>query len=81
VRQRPYREGHHISEVGVRIMAQAFEEAVMKLDGIEAFVLPAGVAEAAVEDGRPYQLFLAELLRLGLDQHLQRRARNSQPLT
>jgi hypothetical protein len=44
-------------------------------------VLPAGVAEAAVEDGRPYQLFLAELLRLGLDQHLQRRARNSQPLT
>lgn len=73
MRQRPYQPGHHVSPRGVRIMQETFEAEVMKLDGIEEFKLPEGIALAAVEDGRPYRLFLEELLRLGLVEHLQQR--------
>jgi hypothetical protein len=57
-----------VSPRGIQIMHDAFEAEVMKLDGLEAFKLPAGVAEASVEDGRPYTTFLEELLRLGLEE-------------
>jgi hypothetical protein len=73
MRQRPYHPSTHVSPRGVQIMSEAFEAAVMKLDGIDEFKLPAGVAQAAVEDGRPYRQFLEELLRLGLEVHLEQR--------
>lgn len=54
------------SKIAVRIMRQGLEEAVNRIDGLKGFEMPEGVAEASVVDGRPYGVFLADIIGLGL---------------